>query len=719
MVTGSAAVRPEPPEVPRGGLSARTHGEDLQLEIDLVNTQVEMLMTHLRTLRSDQRAWRVGAAGEAQVVEVLVDMHRAGWFVLADRRWPGTVRANLDAIVVGPGGVFVVDVKTWRDARIESGALWHGQAREDATLEKMLAQAKAVEDVLAPHGFPASQVVPMLVLAGRKCPEVRLGAVSVVGERDLSRELVRRGARLSQPQVGRLTHVLDRACPPMSGTGPRANRSRPTASSARRASAIEQPQENALFDTDEVLAAIIEAACAGPIESWMTWLHPSQASLVSRSWNGPARIRGAAGTGKTVVALHRAKYLAERSSGRVLVTSFVRTLPRVHRSLFDRMAPGLGDQVEFASLHQWAMRLLRDRGLTTPVDDPGSRTAFNLAWTHVGRDAGLGSLAVSNGYWRDEIVSVIKGRGIADPEAYYALNRIGRRTALLPSTRKAVWDLFVEYERIKSERGIWDWADVILQARESAAEEPVEGYSAVIVDEVQDLSVAGIQLLHGLVGDARNGLLLVGDGQQSIYAGGFTAAEAGISITGRAAVLKRNYRNGGKILDRALEVVSGAQFDDLSDELESGAREVDIARPGGRITEVRAVDQVSLDAAGRTALADLIDSGVRPGDIAVLCASVREVDRWQRLLRLAGQPFVPLVEYVGQPTDRVKVGTYHRSKGLEFAHVFIPDLHATPHPRRDEEPDDAYLERSELEQRQLFVAMTRARDGLWLGHVAP
>jgi superfamily I DNA/RNA helicase len=581
----------------------------------------------------------------------------------------------------------------------------------------MLAQASAVEDVLAPHGFPASQVVPMLVLAGRTCPEVRLGAVSVVGERDLSRELVRRGARLSSPQVRRLTHVLDGACPPWSGPALAARSSRPKAPAAGQERAPQQPAEAVLFDADEVLAAIIEAACAGPIESWMTWLHPSQASLVSRTWNGPARIRGAAGTGKTVVALHRAKYLAERSSGRVLVTSFVRTLPRVQRSLFDRMAPGLGEQVEFASLHQWAMRLLRERGVTPPVDDPGSRTAFNLAWTRVGRGSGLGELAVSNDYWRDEIVSVIKGRGITDPQEYLALNRIGRRTALQPSARQSVWDLFGEYERIKSERGIWDWADVILQARAAAAEEPIEGYSAVIVDEVQDLSVVGVQLLHGLVGDARNGLLLVGDGQQSIYAGGFTAAEAGVSITGRAAVLKRNYRNGGKILDRALEVVSGSQFDDLSDELESGAREVDIARPGGRITEVMAAEQGSLDAAGLTALADLIEAGVRPGDIAVLCASVREADRWQRMLRLDDQPCVPLVEYDGQPTDRVKVGTYHRSKGLEFAHVFIPDLHATPHPRREGEPEDAHLERTELEQRQLFVAMTRARDGLWLGRV--
>lgn len=80
---------------------------------------------------------------------------------------------------------------------------------------------------------------------------------------------------------------------------------------------------------------------------------------------------------------------------------------------------------------------------------------------------------------------------------------------------------------------------------------------------------------------------------------------------------------------------------------------------------------------------------------------------------------MPLADYQGVPVNLVKTGTYQRAKGLEFAHVFIPDLHLTPAARSADESDEAFRERCELEHRQLFVAMTRARDGLWLGRVDP
>ena len=137
-------------------------------------------------------------------MRVLVGMNDAGWHVLADRAWPGTTRANLDVLLVGPGGVFVIDVKNWREVRIHDGRLWHGQQPQDDVVDKLLRQTAAVEAVLIEEGLAPTEVVPLLAFAGRRNLTARLGRVVVCGERDLPRDLTRRGLRLTADQVARL-----------------------------------------------------------------------------------------------------------------------------------------------------------------------------------------------------------------------------------------------------------------------------------------------------------------------------------------------------------------------------------------------------------------------------------------------------------------------------------------------------------------------------------
>ena len=383
----------------------------------------------------------------------------------------------------------------------------------------------------------------------------------------------------------------------------------------------------------------------------MTWLHPRQARLVAQRWSGPARIRGAAGTGKTVVALHRAKHLAA-SGKRVLFTSFVRTLPAVHQQLFARLAPDVPGRVEFVGLHAWARRLLASRGVRLDLSD--GRTCFNLAWSHVGRGSVLDDLSVPRDYWREEITSVIKGRGITAYDDYAALTRVGRRTALQPVHREAVWRLFLEYERLRVERGQHDFADLLLLALESVQASPVTpAYDAVIVDEVQDLSCVGLRLLHALVGDAPDGLLLVGDGQQAVYPGGFTLVEAGVSVVGRSRVLDRNYRNGSAIVAAALSVVAQDVYDDLEADPFSGAREVDVERSGGRVIRAVAASASEQAAALVAAIAAECERGARLGDLAVLCPSNAEVS-----------PLARDAEWRGPGGDRAgRLRRAHRRRG--------------------------------------------------------
>ncbi|PRX05385.1 UNVERIFIED_ORG: UvrD-like helicase family protein [Actinomadura viridilutea] len=235
-----------------------------------------------------------------------------------------------------------------------------------------------------------------------------------------------------------------------------------------------------------------------------------------------------------------------------------------------------------------------------------------------------------------------------------------------------------------------------------------------IVDEVRDLTLVGVRLLHALAGDGPNGLLLIGDGQQAVYPGGFRLTEAGIALKGRGAVLRTNYRNASAILNAALEIVSGDPFDDLEGPSPNGRRTVDITYDGGEAVRAVAADDAEHDRMLVEALRRLQGDEYALAGAAVLCRSKRDVDIYHRLPARERLPVLRLENYDGRPEEAIKIGTYHRAKGLNFKHVYLP--HHDAEIRADGESGSA-RERAELARRQLFVAMTRARDLLWLGSV--
>lgn len=656
--------------------------------------------------------YRIAERTERRTASTLSPLSGLGYVFLADRCWPGSRRAQVDLLLIGPGGVFIVDTKAWAEVSIISDRVMRGQ--DDVTDDLLLladladtTQADLVEIGLAP-----GEVHSVAVLAGRSNIDADIAGVRIVGERDVLRWIAAHGTRLTSRQIDT---VLAR-CLNLFGQ---------VAEPAPVIPAVPEPVEplqseiggqDALLSPEEINDALLQGVLAEPIEEWMSFLHPQQAKLIRRSFPGPSRIRGPAGTGKTVVGLHRAAYLARTRPGRILVTTYVRTLPDVLGELLRKLAPDVVDRVDFTGTHAFARRVLQERGISFKLDPAGSRAAFETAWQSVGASSVLAESVKAKEYWAEEIDHVLKGRGIHQFEQYADLARAGRRHRLGLSGRQAVWNLYCAYDLELRRRGINDFADLVLLAEAELRREPMSDvYSAVIVDEVQDLSCAMVRLLHSLVGDQPDGFTLIGDGQQSIYPGGYTLAEAGLSVAGRGVVLDINYRNTAQIVSFAQRLVNGDEYPDIEGLLARGDVPSGVPRNGpepvvAQCTSRRQLNESILHRI-RTVTSEI---GTGVGDVAVLCTSRWAASAFAKVLRTAGVPVVDLQEYSGVRVDAVKVGTIKRAKGLEFKQVLIPDL------RREDalsQPpsNDSEREHWELRRRELYVAMTRARDGLWVG----
>ncbi len=514
--------------------------------------------------------------------------------------------------------------------------------------------------------------------------------------------LLRRPTILSPEHVDELFRFLSEALPPYD---------------------VDEATIEALFALDEQELTGLGAALKRPIEDWTVFLHPEQTPLVRRTYSGPARIGGPAGTGKTSVGLHWLAGKAATRPGRMLWVTFVRTLAPVMKEAYRRLSPETVDRVEFTHVHGLATAVLKERGIRYRMDPKKAAEAFRVAWARVGKPQGLGGTGCSQDYYAEEIEAVIKGRGLASLEEYLGVRRIGRRTAFNAARREIVWQLACAYDEELAARGIVDMDDLLVMARDELRRQPQPTYASIVVDEAQDLTLVGVQLLQLLAGgvDETDSLLLLGDGQQAVYAGGWNLSEARISVSGRATVLKHNHRNTVEILAAASTFLAGDPFDDLDGEGQPAHRGLEVLRHGEDVVDKRFRERRCPRSAARRRRACRLWRGSTsvPGT-SPCCSLPRRCGLAMRKRCRQWPAGGSTLRHVGRDTTQqaIKVGTYHRSKGLEFKHVFLPRLEVKTKLLTSGGSDEAVQrEKAELAHRNLFVAATRARDGLWLGRV--
>lgn len=461
------------------------------------------------------------------------------------------------------------------------------------------------------------------------------------------------------------------------------------------------------------------------MDEWMLFLAPFQRSLTLREYNGPARVRGVAGSGKTVIALHRARYLARKLRGtneKVLFLTYGNRLPGIMTYLFEKLS-GDGSEIdsfECLTIHQLCSRLLREAGLPPKVNRQVCDNAISLAISRASERFTLPKLfSRSQQFFKDEISYSIKGRGITTLDEYLKLDRTGRGTALNPSERQAMFAVYQIYQSELRLAGTCDFDDFILQTLNLLQETGNHElpYRYIVVDEIQDLSEATMRLIRHLTASNTNDLFLVGDGMQRIYPGGYALGKIGIEISGRSSLLRKNYRNTQEILRAAHAVISSSRFDDMENE-ESNVIEPEYSVRSGPVPLLKGFVSPEQELSWIANEINRLRKELkyRFGDIALV---YRHSYPYKKQIESLANHF-PIGEITDDPItyfgNILKYTTFHSAKGLEFKAVFVvgvTDGHLVPKDdwSLDGEELADYLER---EKRILYVAMTRARDVLYL-----
>ncbi|MDJ0840167.1 MAG: 3'-5' exonuclease [Acidobacteriota bacterium] len=443
-----------------------------------------------------------------------------------------------------------------------------------------------------------------------------------------------------------------------------------------------------------------------PIETWMAFLHPDQRRLIERDFSGPARVTGAAGTGKTVAAMHRARRAA-RQGKKVLLTTFTRALTHNLQRAMNRLCgPEEKESITVSNVHKQV------RALVTSFD-AGIQPAGLKEVAELLRALGL---RFASGYdpkfIQAEWDHVVRAQGISSWDGYRRARRTGRGRALGVKDRKQLWRVFGGVlDRLK-ERNRLDWTGMCLLARDLLRDGRVSSpFDAVIIDEVQDLKSAELQFLAALCKEP-GGLMLCGDAGQRIYPGGFSLSALGIETRGRAAVLRINYRTTAHIRAHADRVLTGLDVDDMEGGLERHAAAFSL-RLGER-PKLLGFSRYNEEITGATAqISDWLAAGLEPNAVGIFARTNEECLALAASLNRAGIQTAHLSKDTAYAADKVGIGAMHAAKGLEFKAVLVSGISRKNFPLQWVYHIQDPLDRQhalDQERRLLYVAMTRARD---------
>lgn len=457
---------------------------------------------------------------------------------------------------------------------------------------------------------------------------------------------------------------------------------------------------------------------AEPLEKWRVFLHPTQRKIVNKDYSGPARVLGGAGTGKTVVAMHRAKLLAKKlpSNQRILFTTFTANLAAdIKENLRKICTIEELKKIEVIHLDAWVNRFLREAGFSAQID----YDAISDLWEKAVILSGI-ELPFDAGFYEEEWNRVVIAQEALSLEKYVKATRNGRGTRLDRKKRIQVWKVFEAYQNLMKENRIRDINTAMYESRRLLETEGNhQTYAAIIVDEGQDFSDNAYRLLRTLAGEEHaNDIFIVGDAHQRIYRNKPTLSRCGINVRGRSSILKINYRTTEEIRRYAFALLNGISFDDLDDGEDPGDRCQSLTH--GEKPEIKNFK----DAASETAyLIDEINklqkNGINLSDICVVTRTKKLAEDYIAHFTKAGirSYAIKRNKTDDRNYDGLRVATMHRVKGLEFQYVFVAAVNNRVVPLSSAINKTDTISEAETmtsEKCLLYVALTRAQKGAYI-----
>ena len=465
----------------------------------------------------------------------------------------------------------------------------------------------------------------------------------------------------------------------------------------------------------------LERALEYPWDQWAIFLHPSQRRVVEQKFSGPARVSGSAGTGKTVVALHRAAAVLKKDrQAKVLLTTFSSPLANTLKYKLRMLTGNNGS----------------DGSNVTILPFEGvARDLFTLAFGHAPRAASMeqvkavleaaakevGIVGFTIRFLVSEWNNVVDAWQINTLDAYLDVPRLGRKNRMGSKQRDRVWPVFARARELLEAQGLNSWPGIFGKVTAHYTERDHKPFSQIIVDEAQDLGVPELRMLAAVADQNSDALFFAGDLGQRIFQEPFSWKALGIDIRGRSHTLKVNYRTSHQIR----QTVDGLLLPVVRDvDGNEEDRRGTVSVFNGPDPEVRVFDNCRQEIEGVGLwVYEAIDAGIEPDEIGIFVRSANELVRARAVVKQAGHTPLELSDRVEERAGRISIGTMHLAKGLEFRAVAVMacDDDILPLQERIEtvadegELDDVY----ETERHLFYVACTRARDRLLVSGVAP
>jgi len=456
----------------------------------------------------------------------------------------------------------------------------------------------------------------------------------------------------------------------------------------------------------------LEQALFGDWEDWMVFLHPAQQVAVEQNYKGPAKVTGAAGTGKTVVAVHRAVRLArENPDTEVLLTTFNKTLARTIETSARKLAPELKN-LTISNLDRLAVGWYQELyGKKPRMAQEGDVKA---ALEQAARELGLPVWA-SPSFVGAEWNRVVDAWGIVGVEEYLKVDRSGRGTPLNASRRKEIWPIFARAQELLSNKNRLTWGCLARSLLDRADE--LKRFGHVVVDEVQDLRPIQLQLLRAIVPEGENDLFLAGDAAQRIYQTRVPWRHLGIETVGRSQRLWINYRTTRQIAEYA----SGILPDEVQEAEGESVNPRAVSLLDGEEPQVQLYPSIGDETRALAVwLRHLTEEGFAPEQIAVVARTNKILQqRAKAAVKQAGLEALEMKD--GAEGAGVRLATMHRVKGMEFRAVavigvedgVVPNSYALKQQETEADRKAALA----LERQLLFVALSRPRENLWISAV--